>query len=92
MIAIAACLNHPEREAIGVCVRCRTRVCTECVTKVDGINYCVTCLAILAVESTPRLEPKSHSRLGSIARLTLSLTVITLLTWGLLDLLLPGVS
>lgn len=48
MEGVATCKNHPDREAIGICVRCRSRNCSECVTKVDGINYCVGCLAELA--------------------------------------------
>ena len=48
MEGVASCQNHPDREAIGICVRCRRRNCSECVTKIDGINYCVGCLADLA--------------------------------------------
>jgi hypothetical protein len=46
--AFAACAVHLDREALGVCVRCRKRVCSECSTKVDGVNHCVTCLSNLA--------------------------------------------
>ncbi|MCC7539557.1 MAG: hypothetical protein IT379_25250 [Deltaproteobacteria bacterium] len=50
--AAIACANHPSREALGICVACKTRVCAECVTRVDGINYCVRCLETLATERT----------------------------------------
>jgi hypothetical protein len=38
------CVNHPEREASGLCTRCRSAICQECCTKVEGINYCKRCL------------------------------------------------
>jgi len=41
------CFLHPERKAIGICVLCRTAICSECSTRVDGINYCQSCLATL---------------------------------------------
>jgi len=89
---LASCRNHPEREAIGICVRCRTRVCSECVTKVDGINYCVTCLAALATEGGEHVtqEAKPASRTLSFVAAGLMLVVLTLLTWGLVEAALPG--
>ncbi len=88
----AACRNHPSREAIGICVECRARVCSECVTKVDGINYCVSCLSTLAdrgarkdsAERTP--TPRALAYASALALLGLA----TLLTWGLLEAALPG--
>src|SRR4029453_1325753 len=38
------CQNHPDREGVGVCVRCRRVICAECSTKVDGMNCCTACL------------------------------------------------
>lgn len=90
----AACTNHLDREAIGICVECRSRVCSECVTKVDGINYCVACLATLADRGSPR--SRSDSRPTSRGWAALSafalLTIATLMTWGLLEVALPGGS
>lgn len=91
-LAAAACRNHPDREAIGICVECRSRVCSECVTKVDGINYCVSCLAALADRGAlqQRAEKRPTSRwLAHLAALAL-LGMATLLTWGLLEVALPG--
>jgi hypothetical protein len=51
----AVCAHHLDRDAIGICVRCRTRVCGECVTKIDGINHCVRCLD-LRVSSERRAD------------------------------------
>lgn len=38
------CANHPERDAVGVCVQCRKYVCLECTTRIEGVNYCADCL------------------------------------------------
>jgi hypothetical protein len=82
---IAACPNHPAREAIGICVRCRGRLCSECATKVDGINYCAACLGALA----SRPAPARQAERGPLARqLTAAAYVLTLAlaVWGLFEL------
>lgn len=48
------CRNHPERPATGICVACRTSICGECVTKVQGINYCSACLTKRPGSRRPR--------------------------------------
>lgn len=90
--APAACTNHLDREAIGICVECRSRVCSECVTKVDGINYCVSCLAALAERSARRAPSEvraTASWLAGLSALAL-LGAAVLVTWGLLEVALPG--
>ena len=92
MSAAAACQNHPSREAIGICVECRARVCSECVTKVDGINYCVSCLSALADRGARKhtAERRPTPRwLAYFAALALA-SIATLMTWGLLEVALPG--
>lgn len=82
-----ACANHPRREAIGICVKCRTQVCGECTTKVDGINYCVSCLAKMA---GPRAKPDEGVRQSSPIAGALWLAVgagtLTLLAWMMLEM------
>jgi hypothetical protein len=73
-----------------VCVRCRTRVCSECATKVDGINYCVACLAGLAVDSSSRTAAPSGGRRFPFASAVIYLGALTLFLWGFLELTLPG--
>ncbi len=87
---VAVCANHAQREAIGVCVRCRTRVCSECATKVDGINYCVSCLAGLAVDSGARAAAAGGGQGLPGAAATLYFAVFCALLWGFLELTLPG--
>jgi hypothetical protein len=90
--ATAACRNHPKREAIGICVECRGRICSECVTKVDGINYCVSCLAELAERDRARSETATRPSSPVVRTLAAGalFTVTTLLTWVLLIGTLPG--
>lgn len=52
------CQNHPEREGIGVCVRCRRVVCAECSTKIDRMNFCTGCLAAMTA------DPRRRAQLG----------------------------
>jgi len=88
----AACKNHPSREAIGICVECRARVCSECVTKVDGINYCVACLTALADRGARKAsaERRAQPRWLAYASAVVLLGLATLMTWGLFEVALPG--
>ena len=90
--AAAACQNHPRREAIGICVECRARVCSECVTKVDGINHCVACYGALADQGASRrsAEAKATPRAYAYIAAVGLMTVMTLLTWAMLEIALPG--
>ncbi|MBY0522475.1 MAG: hypothetical protein K2R98_03720 [Gemmataceae bacterium] len=44
---MAVCRYHPDRAAIGVCMRCRAVICAECCTRMDGVNHCHACLRTL---------------------------------------------
>jgi len=83
----AVCANHPRREAIGICVACRKQVCGECTTKVDGINYCVSCLAKLAgPDRREQASAAEASPIGGALWLALGTITLTILAWGLLEL------
>lgn len=88
----ASCRNHPEREALGICVECRTRVCAECVTKVDGINYCVSCLAKLAAVGGKRAVGVATAAAPWVAWLSASALFVlaALLAWSLVEVAMPG--
>ncbi|MCB9592227.1 MAG: hypothetical protein H6719_05805 [Sandaracinaceae bacterium] len=90
--AAAACQNHFDREAIGICVECRARICSECVTKVDGINYCVACYARLADRGAVRRTEEAKATHPAVAYLAAAglLLFTTLATWGLLQVAFPG--
>jgi hypothetical protein len=88
---VAVCENHRQREAIGVCVQCRRRVCSECSTKVEGINYCVSCLAGLAREGGRKVGARApSSAAAAYAAAAGYLIVLTAAMWALLQVLLPG--
>ena len=88
---VATCENHLQREAIGVCVQCRRRVCSECSTKVEVINYCVACLSGLAREGG-RTVGKQSAGSPALAYVSASayLLVLSAAMWALLEVLLPG--
>lgn len=88
---VAACENHAQREAIGICVQCRRRVCSECSTKVEGINYCVTCLAGLARDGGRAVGVGRRQRAGAAYAVAAGYgLLLTSGTWLLLEFLLPG--
>lgn len=93
VVAVAApCRNHPSREAIGICVRCRGRICGECATKIDGINHCVTCLAAAAGagESNEPTPVRSAGTGASVAIAAGYAVVLGALLWATLEVLMPG--
>lgn len=92
---VAGCENHPTREAIGLCVACRRRVCGECATKIEGINYCVSCLSGLAAEGGRSVSGRGAGSWSASSRMVhvvvaLQTIVLSLALFGLLQLLLPG--
>ncbi len=58
------CRYHPERDAIGVCMRCRAVICSECSTRIDGINHCRPCLEVLRGEVGARRAGPSFAGRG----------------------------
>ncbi len=44
---MAVCHFHPDRQGVGVCIRCRVVICPACCTKVAGVNHCHACLKTL---------------------------------------------
>lgn len=53
------CANHPDRPAWALCMACHKRICQECATQWDGINYCTSCL------EQRRGAPRERSAVGS---------------------------
>ncbi len=51
---MAVCRYHPDRQGIGVCMRCRAVICAACCTRVDGVNHCHACLKALGRRAEPR--------------------------------------
>jgi hypothetical protein len=89
-LAIVGCRNHPAREAIGVCVKCRGRVCGECSTKLDGINHCADCVAALAVSAGDAAKPARRSEVGGWIAAGALLAGLAALAWIFLEAAMPS--
>lgn len=82
--AQASCRYHPERPGVGICVKCQTVICTECSTRVEGINHCAVCLASLQEDQSRQRKPLP---LVARALILLSLVLITVVgAYGLLHM------
>jgi hypothetical protein len=75
---LAVCKYHPDRQAIGVCMRCRAVICAACCTRLRGINHCHACLR--------KLGRQAASPTGGVAQ-----AVCILLILGLAGLVWTGV-
>ena len=87
----ATCTRHPLREAVGVCVVCSQSLCSDCITKLDGINHCQACLAKLSQQA--EAQPRTRRReIPEILALTGGFAVLSLLAWAMLEVMMPGSS
>jgi hypothetical protein len=87
-VASAFCEQHAGRAALGICVHCKRTLCGDCITKIDGINHCRSCL-----EARAPAAARARRSLGALpARLLLGAGVgaLWLLAWVALSALLPG--
>lgn len=84
-LSASRCRYHPERDGVGVCMRCRTVICPECTTRFDGINHCAVCVA----ELTRGVESQ-RGEVGMGWRLAGALLlygVLALGLWGVLHMM-----
>jgi hypothetical protein len=58
---MAVCHYHPDRTAIGVCMRCRRVICAACSTRVDGVNHCHACLGAIGRHAPARAKGGSRA-------------------------------
>ncbi len=88
MLARAACQNHIDREAIGICIKCRARICSECVTQIEGVNHCVSCFGTAGAKQ--QATPQSASFALSVALASVSAVVLVAVVWIVLEVAFPG--
>lgn len=85
----ATCSQHSLREAVGICVVCKNAMCSDCITKFDGINHCRACIERIvksaAVVKVPDRERIPGWVLGGVA-----VGLLTVLSYFMLEALLPG--
>ena len=84
------CLNHPERDAIGICVKCRKYLCVECATKIAGVNYCADCLP--SAKRREQKQPRSWEKPAAALVTLVSLLVCSLLAGGFAVFFVPQAS
>jgi hypothetical protein len=82
----ASCRYHPERAGVGICVKCRTVICTECSTRLDGINHCAACVWALQ-EAQGRERAAAPLWLRALGLLGLCV-LVALGSYGVLHMLL----
>lgn len=86
----ATCSQHALREATGICVRCRAPMCGECITKIDGINHCRRCLELMVSSDAAAATPEAAARMPTWLALGVGSSLLTGLTWWMLEVLMPG--
>jgi hypothetical protein len=70
---MAVCYFHPDRAAVGICVRCRTSICAACSTRLEGINHCHRCLGQLAT--------RGEGKHGVFATASVLAVVVLAIAW-----------
>jgi len=85
--SMRVCRYHPDRPAIGLCMRCRATICAACCTRQDGINHCHACLSALAAR-----PPKPSRRLSPVWSAGLLLAGVWAMLFGLLVLAQGGLG
>ncbi|MHC4661162.1 MAG: hypothetical protein ACYS8W_05685 [Planctomycetota bacterium] len=70
-ISESSCANHPKRKGMGICVVCRKVICSECLTRIEGIIHCKDCLS-------GRLEKEKKTAFAGIAGRFFAVTLIVL--------------
>lgn len=83
------CTHHALREAVGVCIRCGDALCRDCITKIDGVNHCKTCLETLAAAQA-REAPEPSRGVSDFAALSFGMTLLSILAWVMIEALMPG--
>ncbi len=70
-------------------MRCSQSLCSDCITKLDGINHCQACLAKLSKQQAPKAKTRGREVPDTVA-LTLGFALLSVLAWIMLQVLLPG--
>ena len=67
-----ACTNHPDRQAIGVCVITGQAICAECSTRYEGVNYSREGLRILQERRAAGTQTTQGNRTAALIALLCS--------------------
>lgn len=70
---------------MGICVGCRAAVCSECATKIEGMNYCLRCLERATSKPTTVDDPRRELLRGiPLLAGSFALTILVFTFIGLL--------
>lgn len=87
----SACQHHSEEAAVGICVRCGAPLCDACITKLDGINHCRSCLLLRAAQPEAESVPvPSALRVNGWLALAMGLALLGGLALTMLNAVLPA--
>lgn len=84
-----ACAFHPERPGVGVCMRCRRVICSNCCTRLEGVNHCHACLKALGSRAEDAGRPVDVWPVLSGLLLAFSCLALVGLCWLLQGVLAP---
>jgi len=87
------CVNHPERDSIGICSNCSKGVCIYCRTVIEGKGYCPSCAENAAkVISVNKDRPAAETSISpSLEKAQLRKTAAIYIICGFITLVLSGV-
>ena len=80
---MAVCHYHSDRHGVGICMRCRVVICTECCTRLDGVNHCHACLKVLGQRQEPRRSAVLLPQLRAVVFLVLAWLFFFVIAWSL---------
>ena len=86
---MSLCHYHPDRIGVGVCMRCRVVICTECCTRVDGVNHCHACLKVLGQRQERPRAASFVPQLRAAVFLFLAWVFFFVIAWSLRAALAP---
>ncbi len=81
------CVNHQQRPGYGICRRCKTVLCSECATFLEGVLTCPSCIHSLAEKQDVGLVAVGDSTVACFVVLAISLAGSILSLYGMTHLL-----
>ncbi|NYZ78741.1 hypothetical protein H0N99_01190 [Candidatus Micrarchaeota archaeon] len=75
---MAECVNHPGKEGIYRCTRCRKHFCLACVELIDDKAYCYDCLKEIVKEVREETRKSLTMSILVASLLALLLTIVSL--------------
>lgn len=76
---------------MGICVQCRKAMCSDCITKIDGVNHCRACLErVVRAQAQSRTEAKGG--VPPWLAISFGFAVVWGLSYMMIEVLMPGSS